>query len=346
MGIMDPALYRQVLRARVFEVAVSDLWQRGLISGEMHLGTGEEAVAAGVVSHLRDGDGLALAHRCSPPLVVRGVPLVPILRELLGRRDGLGGGRAGHMHLFSRPHLAGSSGIVGASLPMGAGLALAAARLRPGAVAVAFVGEGALNQGAALETLNLAVVWRLPLLVVCIDNDWSIVTRSRDVTAGAPVQRAAAFGWQTATVDGTDVEAVHGEAGRLVGELRRRSPRKPAFLLAGCPRLDGHFLGDPLIRAASRPHEDGRAFIGEVAATLRQAGAGWLDRTRGMLRLAGLMAHARIGPDRESHRDPVRRAHEAMQDDCEARDRIEAEVGREIADALEAALADLPEIAG
>jgi pyruvate dehydrogenase E1 component alpha subunit len=337
---MPFSLYRQMLRARSFELAVAELWQRGLISGEMHLGTGEEAVAAGVVTHLRDGDGLALAHRCTPPLVVRGVPLVPMLREFLGKLDGLGGGRAGHMHLFSRAHLAGSSGIVGASLPMGAGLALAAARLRPGAIAVAFVGEGALNQGMALETLNLAKVWRLPLLVVCIDNDWSIVTRSSAVSVGTPVERSEAFGWRTASVDGTDAEAVHAEAGRMIDVLRASRTPGPTLLHATCPRLDGHFLGDPLIRASRRPHEDGRQLLGEVVASVGQDGGGWLDRARGMLRLAGVMVRARAGAERESPRDPVRRAREAMAGDVEARDRVEAEVGREIADALEAALAD------
>jgi pyruvate dehydrogenase E1 component alpha subunit len=337
---MQPTLYRQMLRARSFELAVAELWRQGRISGEMHLGTGEEAVVAGVVTQLRDGDGLALAHRCAPPLVVRGVPLLPILRELLGKPDGLGGGRGGHMHLFSRAHLAGSSGIVGASLPMGAGLALAAARLRPGAIAVAFVGEGALNQGMALETLNLAAVWRLPLLVVCIDNDWSIVTRSSAVSAGTPLARASAFGWRTASVDGTDAETVYAEAGRMIDELRASRTPGPAFLLATCPRLDGHFLGDPLIRASHRPHEDGRQLIGEVVASVGQDGGGWLDRAKGMLRLAGVMARARAGADRESARDPVRRAREAMTGNTDTRDRIEAEVGQEIAGALEAALAD------
>ena len=146
-------LYRQMLRARSYELAVEDLWNRGLISGEMHLGTGEEAVAAGV----EDGDGLALTHRCSPALVVRGVPLVPMLRELLGCEDGLCGGHGGHMHLFSKEHLAATSGIVGASLPTAAGFALANRRLRPNRVAVAFTGTGAMNSGMALETLNLAV---------------------------------------------------------------------------------------------------------------------------------------------------------------------------------------------
>jgi len=337
---MHPDLYRQVLRARAYEVAVADLWLRGLISGEMHLGTGEEAVAAGVVTHLLDGDGLALTHRCSPPLVVRGVPLVPMLRELLGQPDGLGGGQAGHMHLFSRAHLAGSSGIVGASLPMGAGLALAAARLRPGHIAVAFVGDGALNQGMALETLNLAVAWKLPLLVVCIDNEWAITTRSAGVSGGEPVERAAAFGWHTATVDGSDVLAVHTEAKKLIDRLRKRS--EPTFLLAHCPRLDGHFLGDPMLRMARHPIADGRAVLGDVAETVTKTGGTLLERTGGMLRMAGLMVQARTGAGRDSRRDPVRKAHAAMGRDREARDQIETQVRHEIAEAVTLALAGLP----
>lgn len=337
---MRADLYRHILRARAYEAAVADLWRRGLISGEMHLGTGEEAVAAGVVTHLRDGDGLALAHRCSPPLVVRGVPLVPMLRELLGMPDGLGGGKAGHMHLFSREHLAGSSGVVGASLPMGAGLALAAARLRPGAVAVAFTGDGALNQGMALETLNLAVAWKLPLLVVCVDNEWAITTRTADLSGGRPVERAAAFGWRTATVDGTDAEAVHGTAGMLIGRLRKRDT--PAFLLAHCPRLDGHFLGDPMVRIARHPLTEGRETLGAVAGATAKSGAGPLERAGGMLRMAGLLVRARAGAERESRGDPVRKAREALRKDPERRDRIEREVREEVAAAVTAALRDVP----
>ena len=337
---MHADLYRQMLRARTYEAAVADLWLQGLISGEMHLGTGEEAVAAGVVTHLRDGDGLALAHRCSPPLVVRGVPLVPMLRELLGMPDGLGRGRAGHMHLFSRAHLTGSSGIVGASLPMGAGLALAAARLRPAAVAVAFTGDGAMNQGMALETLNLAVAWKLPLLVVCIDNAWAIATRSSDVSGGGPAERAAAFGWRTATVDGTDVEAVHTMAGQLIAPLRERS--KPAFLLAHCPRLDGHFLGDPMIRIAKRPLGEGREMLGEIAGTVTKGGGAVLDRAGGMLRMARLLVQARAGAERDSRGDPVRKARDAMAKDAATRDQIEREVSEEVEEALRAALAGVP----
>src|SRR5690554_3986184 len=97
-------LYRQMARSRAFELAVAELWREGAISGEMHVGVGEEAVAAGVTAHLGEDDALALTHRCSPWVVARGVPLVPVLREILGRPGGLAGGKAGHMHLHSRVH--------------------------------------------------------------------------------------------------------------------------------------------------------------------------------------------------------------------------------------------------
>ncbi len=124
--------YQPMYRSRRFEEAVADLWRQGHISGEMHLGMGEEAVAAGIVAHLQDGDALALDHRGTPPLVMRGVDPVALLREMLGHPDGLCGGRGGHMHLFSPEHLAVSSGIVGAAGPGAVGFALAAQHLRPG----------------------------------------------------------------------------------------------------------------------------------------------------------------------------------------------------------------------
>lgn len=107
-----------MLKSRLFEEAVTQLWKEGLISGEMHLGTGEEAIVAGIVSQLRTGDSMALDHRSTPPLLMRGLDPVLILRELLGRPEGLCSGRGGHMHLFSRDHLAASSGIVGATGPL------------------------------------------------------------------------------------------------------------------------------------------------------------------------------------------------------------------------------------
>ncbi|MFQ6115354.1 MAG: thiamine pyrophosphate-dependent enzyme [bacterium] len=194
--VMQPdlwSLYRQMLRSRLFEEAVIQLWDEGKISGEMHLGIGEEAIAAGVVAHLRDEDALALDHRGTPPLLMRGIDPVVLLREFLGRSDGLCAGMGGHMHLFSPQHLTVSSAIVGVSGPAAVGFALAAQPLRPGTLAVAFFGEGAMNQGMLMESMNLAVVWKLSVLFVCKDNEWAITTRSPSVTGGKLVDRAKCF---------------------------------------------------------------------------------------------------------------------------------------------------------
>jgi pyruvate dehydrogenase E1 component alpha subunit len=298
-------------RVRAFELAVAELWRRGLISGEMHLGTGEEAVAVGVVTHLEDGDGLALAHRATPPLVVRGVSLAGLLGEFLGLEEGLCGGRGGHMHLFSKVNLAASSGIVGASLPIGAGFALAARRLRPGSIGVAFTGDGALNQGMALETLNLAVAWSLPMLVVCIDNEWAITTRSRDVTGGDLRERAQSFGWKVEDVNGTDVLDVDRSAGRVIRSLREGAG--PTFLYARCPRLDGHFLGDPLVRQSrSLIGEEAKATLGRVLRSSGLPGAGISSRAASAGQMLKAMRRARYAPRRDGRQDPVRKARDAM----------------------------------
>jgi pyruvate dehydrogenase E1 component alpha subunit len=193
-------LYGLMLKSRLFEEAVARLWQEGRISGEMHLGTGEEAVIAGVVSQLVEGDALALDHRATAALLMRGVDPVLILREMLGHPDGLCGGLGGHMHLFSREHLAASSGIVGAEGPAAAGFALAAQYLRPGSVAVSFFGEGAMNQGMLMESLNLAAVWNLPVVFVCKDDGWSITTPSEKMTGGDLDERARGLGVRAVVV--------------------------------------------------------------------------------------------------------------------------------------------------
>ncbi|MBW2529321.1 MAG: thiamine pyrophosphate-dependent dehydrogenase E1 component subunit alpha [Deltaproteobacteria bacterium] len=330
-------LYRHMARARAFEFAVEDLWNQGLISGEMHLGTGEEAVAAGVVTHLRGEDGLALTHRSTPPMVVRGVPLRAMLRELLGKEDGLCGGRGGHMHLMSRQHRVISSGIVGSSMPAAAGLALAAKRLRPSSIAVAFVGDGAMNQGMALETLNLAAVWSLPLIVVCIDNGWAIATTSESMSAGDLRERARAFGWTVGEAEGTDVSAVHAAAGTLVEQTR--AGRGPALLYAKCPRLDGHFLGDPLLRQVLDPlGEEGRETLAGVLRAATEAGGGLVSRFRGVSRMVGVMAKARVGPQRGGRQDPLRIVRRAMHKHRPERDAIDREVSTEINEAVAAAL--------
>jgi pyruvate dehydrogenase E1 component alpha subunit len=270
-------LYRQVARIRYFETALRELWQDGLISGEMHMGTGEEAVIAGVVSHLEDGDALAVDHRSTPPLAVRGVSLKSMVLELLGSQKGLCRAMGGHMHLFSKEHLAASSGIVGSSAALGAGFALAAQHLRPGKIAVAFFGEGAMNQGMLLETLNLAVAWKLPLVLVCKDNGYAITTRSRSVSGGSLVKRARSFGMPAECVDGLRVDRVWGAAEAAV--RRARGGRGPTFIHARCLHLDGHFLGDPILRVYKEPVKQLSQISGPLAAaTVKSPGARLVHR--------------------------------------------------------------------
>ena len=335
---MEPdlwSLFRQMLRSRRFEELVKDLWEKGRISGEMHLGIGEEAIAAGVVEHLQRGDAMALDHRGTPPLVVRGVDLVLLLREFLGNSDGLCSGMGGHMHLFSPEHRSASSGIVGSSGPLAAGFALAAQYFRPRDLAVSFFGEGAMNQGMTMESLNLAVVWKLPLLFVCKDNEWAITTRSHSVTGGKLIERAASFGMPALEVDGTDVEAVWNAAGQ--GVERARSGDGPTFLLARCPRMEGHFLGDPLLRPRG-PIEQWRQMAHPLLRSfLSTRGSSPTKRMASLGTLASLIGRTAAAQHWKRH-DPVDQLRSKLASQKDRLDKIEKEVDREIKQTAEIAL--------
>lgn len=309
------------------------------MSGEMHLAVGEEAIVAGVLAQLEDGDALALDHRSTPPLVARGTDPVAIIAELLGREDGLCGGRGGHMHLFDPDRLAASSGIVGASAPAACGFALAAQQLRPAKVAFAFFGEGAMNQGMVMEALNLAAVWKLPVVFVCKDSRWAITTRSKTVTAGSLLDRARSFGLHAAHVDGGNVAAVARAARSAVAHAR--AGRGPSFILARCQRPDGHFLGDPLLRVFADPVGQTKQIAPPlVRATTRGPGA------RRPVRLAALIAIGRVlasfGLYRlTAYRDPIRRARRRL--DATVARECEQQVEQEIRASVRAALAGIRE---
>ncbi len=326
-------LYQQMLRARLFEELLQGLWQDGLVSGEMHLGTGEEGVIIGVLDHLGDDDAVALDHRPTPALVALGVDLESMLLEMLGSEAGLCGGQGGHMHMFSREHLAASSGIVGASGPLGAGFALAAQHLRPGSVAVAFFGEGAMNQGMLMESLNLAAAWSLPVVFVCKDNNWEITTRASWVTGGSVVKRARSFGLCTESVRGTDVVAVWRAASRLVAQARCG---RPAFLHARCPHHEGHFLGDPMLLVLRKPISQlAQIMPGLVQSYFRRQGASMVARTRSManiMKALGIMGTGHW----LTNQDPLCLA--ARRLDKETRERIEQEVEEEMERAIAAAI--------
>lgn len=334
------ALYERMVESRLFEDAVARIWRAGLISGEMHLGTGEEAIIAGVVSHLREGDAMALDHRGTAPLLMRGEDPGAILKELLGSPDGLCGGKGGHMHLFSRGLLAASSGIVGAAGPAAAGFALAASLLRPGAIAVAFFGEGSMNQGMLMESLNLAAVWRLPVLFVCKDDGWSITTRSADVTGGDLGERARGLGVPPVEADGLDVAAVWEAAGAAV--LRARSGHGPAFLRCRCVHLEGHFIGLPLLRAVRDPLREMPRFAGPmVLSMIRPGGAGFGERLRGLKAVLGAAVAAWGDPRQKASNDPLARARLSLPSDPVRLKDVEERARKKVTGAVAAALPEV-----
>jgi pyruvate dehydrogenase E1 component alpha subunit len=321
-------LYLQMTRMRRFEEALADLYAGGYVSGEMHLGIGEEAIAAGIAANLREGDALALDYRPTPVLVGRGVDLGSMLAEVLGSEQGLCRGHGGHMHLYSPEHLAVSTGIVGSPAPLGAGLAMAAARFRPGSVAVATFGDGAANQGMVLETLNLAVVWKLPVVFVCKDNGWAVTTRSSRLTGGTLIRRARAFGMPAVTVDGRDVTRVEETMRRSMDRARRG--RGPSFVLARCRRPRGHFEDDPLVRAVRHPSE-----LWAMLPELLGGNSGVTPRVRALARFGRTLLQVAV--DQWMTRwDPLQRA--ARRLSAETTHRLALEASAEMNEAMRWAL--------
>jgi TPP-dependent pyruvate/acetoin dehydrogenase alpha subunit len=331
------SLYALMKKSRLFEEAVARLWNDGLISGEMHLATGEEAIVAGIVSQLRSDDAMALDHRGTPPLLMRGVDPVLILREFLGRPDGLCGGRGGHMHLFSKQHLTASSGIVGAAGPTAAGFALAAQYLRPEAIALAFFGDGAVNQGMLMESMNLASVWNLPVLFVCKDDRWAITTQSSQVTGGELGERVRGLGVHYVEVDGREVEEVWEAAHQAIE--RARSARGPTFLHAGCVHLEGHFLGYQLLRMTRNPVRELPGMAGPlVRSLLRLGGASLPERAAGLRDVLSTVPTTLRDPRRGPDNDPLVRARAALESDAARLSELENAIEREIAGVVSAAL--------
>lgn len=320
--------------ARAFEEALGDLWRRGLISGELHLGIGEEGAIAGVVDHLRDGDSMAIDHRSTPPLVARGTDLEALALEMLGHPEGLCHGQGGHMHLFDPDRLAASSGIVGAAACTATGFALAHQQEHAGNVAVAFFGEGAANQGMVLEALNLAAVWRLPVVFVCKDSRWAITTRSARVTSGSLTRRARAFGLPAAEVDGHRPWAVWKAAARAVDRARRG--QGPSFLLVRVKRPRGHFEDDELVRVARHPSAAWRETRGLLTAMLGGRGDAAAQRAAGLIEVGHTIATA-MGEHLTPGHDPL--VVTARRLDPHDVATIESDAKRKTAEAVSAALA-------
>jgi TPP-dependent pyruvate/acetoin dehydrogenase alpha subunit len=239
-------LYRTMTRIRQFEKRAHDLFLQNLVKGTTHLGTGQEAVAAGVAQAMRPGDYTFVTYRGHNHVLARGTPMTPVMAELLGRENGLMRGKGGSMHLLdvSRGVL-GSYAIIGAQLVIANGTAWSAQYRGTGQVTVCFFGDGATNIGAFHEALNLAAVWALPVVFICENNRYMEYTAIEAVTAvkQPAADRAPAYGLAPQIVDGNDVEAVYAMAGDAIGKARQGGG--PSLIEALTYRHGGHSRADP-----------------------------------------------------------------------------------------------------
>jgi pyruvate dehydrogenase E1 component alpha subunit len=318
-------LYRLMLLSRRYEEEVQQLWEEGKIFGEMHLGIGEEAIVAGIVSQLIDGDALALDHRGTPPLLMRGVDPVKLLLEFLGNSRGLCAGLGGHMHLFSKEHLAASSGIVGASGPAAVGFALSANYKKTSNIAVAFFGEGSMNQGMLMESMNLASAWNLPVLFVCKDNTLAITTVSKTMTGGVLLDRAKGFGIDGIEIDGSDVRTVWITANEAISRMRENGG--PYFIHAHCTHKTGHFLGDPLFRSL-----DLDTVKPLIRALVRIKGIAPHRRLRNVLKIMRIMKRAQSQSKKKQ--DPFEKMNEELKQYPNRQKEIESTVEKQIDDII------------
>jgi acetoin:2,6-dichlorophenolindophenol oxidoreductase subunit alpha len=236
-------LYRRMLMIRVFEEQVNDLYTRALMPGLAHLYIGEEAVAVGVCEALRPDDYITSTHRGHGHCLAKGAAVDLMFAELLGKEAGYCKGKGGSMHIADpATGNLGANAIVAGSTGIATGAAFSAQRLGTGQVAVCFFGDGALGQGILYEVMNMAALWKLPVIYVCENNFYGEYTHFSETTAGDILARGAAFGMPAEQVDGQDVRAVYAVTKRLVE--RARGGAGPALLVANTYRYMGHHVGD------------------------------------------------------------------------------------------------------
>jgi TPP-dependent pyruvate/acetoin dehydrogenase alpha subunit len=236
-------IYRRMVMIREFEENVNELYTRALMPGLAHLYIGEEAVAVGICEALRQTDYITSTHRGHGHCLAKGASPDRMFAELLGKEAGYCRGKGGSMHIADpATGNLGANAIVGGSAGIATGAALSSKRLATGQVTVCFFGEGALGQGVLYEVMNLAALWKLPVIYVCENNLYNEYTHYSETTAGDLLARGAAFGVQAESVDGQDVRAVYAAAQRLVE--RARQGEGPAFLVCHTYRYHGHHVGD------------------------------------------------------------------------------------------------------
>ncbi len=236
-------MYRQMAKIRAFEEQVNELYKSAKMPGLAHLYVGEEAVAVGVCEALKKDDFITSTHRGHGHCLAKGASVNRMFAELLGKESGYCRGKGGSMHIAD-PDTGnlGANAIVGGSAGIATGAALSAKMRRSGQVAVCFFGDGALGQGLLYEAMNMAALWKLPVIYVCENNLYGEYTPCAETAAGEIPARARAFGIHTESIDGQDVQLVHATMRRLVERARRGDG--PAFLECKTYRYYGHHVGD------------------------------------------------------------------------------------------------------
>jgi acetoin:2,6-dichlorophenolindophenol oxidoreductase subunit alpha len=236
-------MYRQMVSIRIFEEHVNELYTRALMPGLAHLYVGEEAIAVGICEALRPDDYITSTHRGHGHCLAKGASPDRMFAELLGKRAGYCKGKGGSMHIADpATGNLGANAIVAGSVGIATGAAFSSKYLKNGRVAACFFGEGALGQGIVYEEMNLAQLWKLPVIYICENNHYTEYTHFSETTAGDILERATAFGLQAEKVDGQDVRAVYTIANQLIERARKGDG--PSFLLCETYRYTGHHVGD------------------------------------------------------------------------------------------------------
>jgi TPP-dependent pyruvate/acetoin dehydrogenase alpha subunit len=250
--------YRTMRTIRSFEEKLIELVNQGKLGGFLHVCIGQEAIAAAVCAHLKDHDHVASTHRGHGHCIAKGVDVRGMMAELFGRSTGTCRGRGGSMHIADlEKGMLGANGIVGAGIPLATGAALTAKLKKTGGVGVALFGDGASNQGAFHESLNMAANWQLPAVYVCENNGWGEFTPTEFVVPVKDIaERARSYAMNSLIADGMDFFDVYAKAGEAIA--RARSGGGPTLLECKTYRFTGHYVGDPLVY---RPKGEADAWI-------------------------------------------------------------------------------------
>jgi TPP-dependent pyruvate/acetoin dehydrogenase alpha subunit len=281
-------MYERMALIRAFEEHVGGLYRANQIPGFIHTSIGQEAVAVGVTTALRSNDYISTTHRGHGHVLAKGADVNGAMAELFGRATGLCSGKGGSMHIADpKCGILGANAIVGASIPIAVGAALTSKVMGEGRVSVAFFGDGAVNQGIFHEALNLASLWRLPVLFVCENNGYAEFTASTSGSRRTSLEPfGPAYGLTMRSVDGNDVEAVFGVAAEFADGCRRGEG--PYLLEAVTKRWHGHYEGDaqkyrptseidllrsedPLERARARMVKAGLKSVAELDVVVNSA---------------------------------------------------------------------------